>query len=177
MSSILQAEHILCSSSLAFLDCNWHIIDLKDFIEFLDVSTPIDCHKNKHPHFRWNPDTRCQDLLDLLDAAKAAHLPDIRKVRDWGVTFGMETLDESAACFREFRWFFQLLWEKLDWFAWDLMKFCISLYFWNDDSESFGLYNASKWPASGDKLHSSNQSSQKLRSNLQQCSVNVTSQS
>ena len=28
----------------------------------------------------------CQDLLDLLDAAKAAHLPDIRKVRNWGVT-------------------------------------------------------------------------------------------
>lgn len=104
-SNAATGTHFCASSSPSFLGCGTSFFEGRRFWTF----QPLSIVMNKHPQdFRWNLDTRrCQDLLDLLDAAKAAHLPDIRKVRNtWGVTCeGVETLDESAAYFREFRWF------------------------------------------------------------------------
>lgn len=146
MSSMLQPEHILCLFLPIFFGMRHIFFEGRKFWTF----QPLSIVMNKHPQdFRWNPDTRCQDLLDLLDAAKAAHLPDIRKVRNnWGVTCeGVETLDESAAYFWEFRWF------KVQRFKphikcchsfWRLVLICMRFdevlhitVFWNDDSESF----------------------------------------
>lgn len=47
--------------------------------------------------------------------------------------------------------------------GWSFAYHCISgMMILSHSCRIFGLYNASKWPASGDKLHSSNQSSQTL---------------